>query len=91
MLVKKTLNKWDTVAHGASTFVGLVRQLVQSFASDGTHRDTATEYLYSSTTDDLIETDQYGEVTGNSDGTFSDVPGGSRSTLISMPRAARLT
>jgi len=60
VLQKRTYNRWNTVTHGNSTFVGLGRQLEQTYASDGTHRDTATEYLYSSTNGDLIEIDQYG-------------------------------
>jgi RHS repeat-associated protein len=80
--VTKTFNRWDTTAHGNSTFVGLGRQVVQTYAADGTHRDSAVDYKYSSTTDDLLETDNYGEVTGNSDGTFTDVTGDSRTTYI---------
>ena len=45
----------------------------QDYASDGTHRDSATDYLYASTTNDLIKKTQYGEVTGNADGTFTDI------------------
>jgi RHS repeat-associated protein len=81
-LVKKTFNRWDIYSHGNSTFVGLGRQIVQTYAADGTHRDSATDYQYSSTTNDLLEVDQYGEVTGNSDGTFSDVAGDTRTTYV---------
>ena len=77
---QRTFNRWDTVAHGNSTFVGLGRQMIENFASDGTHRDKATDYLYSSTTDDLIQQIDYGEVTGNSDGTFSDTGSDKRTT-----------
>ena len=39
---------------------------------DGTHMDSATSYVYATSTDNLIETIQYGQVTGNSNGTFTD-------------------
>ncbi|MBR0960891.1 LamG-like jellyroll fold domain-containing protein [Bradyrhizobium japonicum] len=80
--VQKFLYRWDAYPHASSTFVALGRQLEFDYASDGSHRDKDTDYKYSSTTDDLIETDNYGEVTGNSDGTFTDVSGDSRTTLI---------
>jgi len=57
-----------------SNFVYLSRQVEQDYDSQGNHRDKATEYKYSTTTGDLIEEDQYGEVTGSSDGTFTDTP-----------------
>ena len=72
-LAQKTFYRWDTQYNGNSVFVGLARQVQQDYASDGTHRDSATDYLYASTTNDLIKKTQYGEVTGNDDGTFTDI------------------
>jgi YD repeat-containing protein len=80
---QRTYLKWDAYAHGDSTFVGLGRQMVETFAADGSHRDRDTEYQYSSTTDDLIKSIDYGEVVGNSDGTFSDITGDTRTTTMS--------
>ena len=37
-----------------SYFINLGRQVEQDYAADGTHRDKATDYVYSATTDDLI-------------------------------------
>jgi hypothetical protein len=53
---QRTYFRWDTITHGSSTFVALGRQVVWDYASDGSHRDKATDYQYSSTTDDLIKT-----------------------------------
>jgi hypothetical protein len=73
LLMQQTFTRWDAIPHGNVAFLAAGRQVVQTYASDGSHRDTATEYQYSTSTDDLLETDQYGEVTGNSDGTFTDI------------------
>ncbi|MDA9473272.1 hypothetical protein XI03_01690, partial [Bradyrhizobium sp. CCBAU 65884] len=83
VLKRSTFNRWDTVQHGYATFDGLGRQLIQDFAVDGTHRDKATDYQYSSTTDDVLKIIQYGEVSGNPDTTFTDVAGDTRTTTIS--------
>ena len=78
---RRTWYRWDTSQEGNnSTFIGLGRQVVQDFASDGSHRDRATDFTYSSTTHDLVRQIDYGEVTGNSDGTFTDVGTDLRST-----------
>jgi YD repeat-containing protein len=77
---QRSFFRWDTTAHGNSTFVGLGRQMIENLSSDGTHRDKATDYTYSSTTDDLIQQVDYGEVTGNTDGTFSDTGSDKRTT-----------
>jgi hypothetical protein len=81
-LKQRTYYRWDAYPHGNGNFVGLGQQITEDFASDGTHRDKAVAYQYSSTTDDLIKTIQYGEVTGNSDGTFSDITGDTRTTNV---------
>jgi YD repeat-containing protein len=74
-LKQRTYSRWDAYPHGNGTFVGLGQQLTEDFASDGSHRDKATAYQYSSTTDDVVRVTQYGEVTGNTDGTFTDITG----------------
>jgi YD repeat-containing protein len=79
---QRTYYRWDAYPHTNSNFVGLGEQLTEDFASDGSHRDKAITYQYSSTTDDVINTTQYGEVTGNSDGTFTDISGDTRTTNI---------
>lgn len=82
-LKQRTLYRWDTVAHGDGTFIGLGRQVIEDFAADGSHRDKAIDYSYSPTTDDLLNITQYGEVTSNSDTTFTDVTGDTRTTNMS--------
>src|SRR5262249_13920476 len=72
-LVQKTFYRWDTTTNGNNgTFVNLGRQVTQDYAVSGTHRDSATDYLYASTTDNLIKKTDFGEVVGNDDGTFTD-------------------
>ena len=71
-LVRRTFDRWDTATTSGGTFVYKARKLTQSFGSTGDHRDTATDYTYSTTTGNLSQITRYGEVTGSSDGTFSD-------------------
>jgi hypothetical protein len=82
-LKQSSIYRWDTVTHGNSKFVGLTSQFIEDFASDGSHRDTGTTFSYSSATDDLLSTIEYGEVSGNPDGTFSDASTDKRTTNIS--------
>jgi hypothetical protein len=63
--------QYNPIIHGNGQFIGLTRQLEQDYASNGTHQDKDTDYSYSTTTDTLIQTLNYGQVTGNTDGTFS--------------------
>lgn len=79
-LKQRTYYRWDTVDHGESTFVGLGREMVQLFGTDGAHRDRAIDYQYSSTTNDVVRVLDYGEVAGNSDGSFADTGSDKRTT-----------
>lgn len=79
---QRTYYKWDTIAHGSSTFIGIGQQVEWAFANDGTHKDKATEYQYSSTNNDLAKIIEYGEVTGSTNGTFTDTGSDKRTTNI---------
>ena len=86
-LIQSNFYRWDSISRGnGSYFVNLGRQVEQDYASDGTHRDKATDYTYSTSTDDLLVQDDYGEVLGGSDGTFSDI--GTDERLTTMHYAA---
>jgi YD repeat-containing protein len=89
-LVQKTFFQWNAIVHGRGQFVGLTRQLEQDYAGNGTHQDKDTEYVYSTTTDDLIQIKNYGAVTGNDDGTFTDITGDSRTTNITYAASSSL-
>jgi hypothetical protein len=65
-LIQSNFYRWDSFDRGNNaSFVNLGRQVEQDYALDGTHRDKATDYTYSTTTDDLVQQVDYGEVTGN--------------------------
>jgi len=74
-LLRRTFYRWDTssTTGGNGVFVFKAREVTQDYGPSGDHRDTATDYVYSTTTGNLIETMNYGEVTGNSNGTFTDI------------------
>lgn len=73
-LLSRVINKWGRADYGdGRNFVKLGQTLTQIFDGDSTHRDTAASTTYSDTTGDLALIVNYGEVSGNSDGTFSDI------------------
>ena len=88
--VQKIFYQYNPIFHGNSEFVGLTRQLEQDYAGDGTHQDKDTDYVYSTTTDDLIQTDDYGAVTGNSNGTFTDISGDARTTNVTYAASSSI-
>nr|WP_255679752.1 SpvB/TcaC N-terminal domain-containing protein [Methylocystis sp. WRRC1] len=78
------ITKWDeATTSGSATFPFLAQTVELSYDGLGTHRDRATSYTYSSTTGNLTEKKEWGEVTGATDGTFSDTGTDSRTTTIS--------
>jgi RHS repeat-associated protein len=78
-LVRQTFNRWDATTTASTTFVYLARQVTQDYGPTGSHRDTGTDYAYASSTGNLYQIIRYGEVTGNSNGTFTDT-GSDKST-----------
>jgi len=80
-LLRQNFYRWDTssTTGGNGTFVFKTREVTQDYAPNGSHRDTATDYSYSTTTGNITQVTRYGEVSGNSDGTFSDI-GSDKST-----------
>jgi YD repeat-containing protein len=69
--------------YNGSTLVHLGSKLTESYNSDGTHTDKATTYVYATSTQNLVQTNDFGQVTGNSDGTFTDTGSDSRTTVLS--------
>ena len=80
--VRKTFKRWNAREYLGGYLVGLASEMIQDFATDGSHKDKATDYLYASTTNDLIQVTEFGEVNGNADGTFSDTGTDKRTTNI---------
>jgi RHS repeat-associated protein len=97
---KRTYYRWDTSQANGSTFIGLGAEMVFSYGDGGVHKDSATEYTYTSDTRDVSSVVEYGEVSGSSNGTFSDSGTDKRTTLytyvasstvnMSLPRGKTL-
>ena len=73
-LYSKTINKWDssTVASSSAGFAKLAQTVDETFDGDASHKDKAEAYTYDGTNGNQIQKVEYGQVTGNDDGTFSD-------------------
>ncbi len=72
-LKQRTLYRWDSFAYASSTFIGLGREMNFDYDSLGDHKDRATEYVYASSTNDVLKAIEYGEVTGALDGSLTDL------------------
>jgi RHS repeat-associated protein len=76
-LLKRAFYEWDASPIASTSngfFVTLSKQMTQDFDSSGVnHRDHSIDYTYSTTTGDLLQSTDLGEVSGNSDGSFSDI------------------
>lgn len=72
-LYQKTINKWDASANGAgSEFVKLAQTVDSEYNGDASHKDKAESYAYDNTNGNQTQKVEYGQVTGNDDGTFTD-------------------
>lgn len=72
-LLQRVFNTWDAEDIGnGRMFVTLTQTLDQTFDGNTTHKDKAASYTYDSTTGNLSQQIQWGEVTGSSNGKFTD-------------------
>lgn len=74
-------------------FTSLISESVQDWEGGGTHKDKAVEYVYATTTGNLLRQIERGEVTGSTDGTYTDTGSDSRTTVFtySATTSANLT
>ena len=90
-LIQTNFYRWDSFNRGNNAYLlNLGRQVEQDYAADRTHRDKATDYTYSTTTGDLLTPIDYGEVTGNSDGTFTDTGTDKRTTQLTYAASSSI-
>ena len=82
-LFSKTINKWGSVDLGnGRKFVKLARTVEFDYDGNETHREKAETYTYNDSTGNLTQKVVWGEVTGNDDGTFTDVGTDAYTTTI---------
>ena len=80
-LYKRTITKWDTASTATtSTFVYKSRELTRDFDGDSDTKDSGIEYVYNSSNGNLSKQIEWGEVSGNNDGTFTDTGTDKRTT-----------
>ena len=71
-LYSKTVNRWDDSDLGSTNhFVKLAQTVNYAYDGLSTHKDKAESYTYDNTTGNLTSKIEYGQVTGNDDGTFT--------------------
>jgi len=72
-LYKKVINRWDSFSLGGNAaFVKLATSTEEDYDGLSTHKDSATAYSYDNTSGNQTQKVQYGQVTANDDGTFTD-------------------
>ena len=73
-LFAKTITKWDLSSLGGlANFVFPDQSVVSAYDGLSSHSDKAESYTYATTTGNITQKIQWGQVTGNDDGTFSDI------------------
>lgn len=88
----RTYTKWDTYDQGSGrTFIYKARELSQDYDGGANHKDRATEFTFSTTTGALTQKVEKGEVTGSSDGTYTDVTGDTRTTEWTYATSTTIT
>jgi RHS repeat-associated protein len=69
-----SINKWDKTDLGQGRyFVKLAENLNLNYEGDIDHRDTLTTFNYASGTGNVVEKINWGEVTGSTTGTYTDI------------------
>lgn len=72
-LYKLTITKWDSASLGGNAaFVFPDQTLEMDYDGLGTHKDSAEAYTFSTSTGNQTQKIQWGQVNGNSNGTFTD-------------------
>ncbi len=72
-LYAKVINKWDEYSIATGTkFVKLTQSVASTYDGDSSHKDKATAYTYDNATGNVTSKVEYGVVSGNDDGTFTD-------------------
>lgn len=78
---KRLLSKWDHNASSTvSEFVFKSRDLVRDYDGDADVKDTGTEYSYNTSNGNLTVQTEWGEVTGSTTGSFTDIGTDKRTT-----------
>lgn len=83
-LYKKSMYKWDMSAlSGERTFVNLIQQVDSTYNASTTHKDLAVTNIFDSASGNLLSTENWGQVTGSDDGSFTDVGVDDYTTTVS--------
>lgn len=70
---KQKVSKWDTNTTATNTgYVYTSRELIRSYDGDGDTKDSGTEQVFNTSNGNLSQQIDWGEVSGNTDGSFSD-------------------
>ena len=73
-LYRVGVNKWESYSlAGSAGFVKLVQTTQEDYDGQLVHKDKAETYEHDNSNGNVIQKTQWGEVTGNDDGTFSDI------------------
>ena len=80
---KLSVNKWGRYAINAtSSFVKLASTTELTYDGDSSHKDKAKSYTYDNANGNLTQKVEWGEVTGSTDGSFTDTGSDKRTTDI---------
>lgn len=87
-----TLNRWDaTSLSNGRWYVSPAQMVSYSYDGNGTHKDRAETYQYDTGYGNLLQKVEWGEVSGGTDGSFTDVGADSRTTSFAYTTATTAT
>ena len=77
ILVSRATTKWEKTSSATSTrfFVYPVQQITEDYDGNGTHKDNATEFVFNTSTGNLEQEKNWGEVNAPDPLNFTDVGG----------------
>jgi len=80
-LVQRSWDNWTHTDLGNDNdFVYLTDQIIMSYDGQSSHVDKATSYDYDTSTGNLLEKIEWGEVSADTDGNYIDISGDDRTT-----------
>ncbi|MEK7854730.1 MAG: hypothetical protein AAB288_01465, partial [Acidobacteriota bacterium] len=90
-LYSKTINKWEHFDQGnGRNFLRLAQTIAFAYDGDADHKDAAQTFSHSTTTGNLTQRVELGEVTGSDDGTYADTGTDKFTTDISYAASSTL-
>ncbi len=89
-IFSKVIKKWQHSTTTVGHLVNVNQAVAMSYDGDADHKDKAESYIYDSGNGNITEETEWGEVTGDDDGTFTDTGSDKRITALTYATSTDL-